>query len=377
MSAPRLELQFHRIDIPFRFDFKHSSAERSATQSVWAEARSGDVVGVGEGCPREYVTDESLASAANFFRRYRDDLCERVFNKDDLQAWMNRHADAIDANPAAWCAVELAFLEAFARRDGVSVEQLLSLPPLDGKFQYTAVIGDCDAATFRAIAGKYHAMAFRDFKLKLSGDLGRDRDKLLALNELQVDGLRVRVDANNLWDDAAQAASYLAALDYPFLGIEEPLAANQLDAMRSVAARIGRPIILDESLLRGDQLDALADDPDRWIVNVRVSKMGGLLRSLELVRRARDAGIALIVGAQVGETSVLTRASLLVARACGEALIAQEGAFGTFLLETDVTDPPLMFGKGGVLDADAWDFASRPGWGLKPRADRTFLGPLP
>ena len=32
-------------------------------------------------------------------------------------------------------------------------------------------------------------------------------------------------------------------------------------------------------------------------------------------------------------------------------LVAQEGAFGTFLLEHDVCDPPLMFGAGGVLDA--------------------------
>ena len=29
--------------------------------------------------------------------------------------------------------------------------------------------------------------------------------------------------------------------------------------------------------------------------------------------------------------------------------MAQEGAFGTWLLREDLVDPPLMFGDGGVL----------------------------
>jgi hypothetical protein len=34
-------------------------------------------------------------------------------------------------------------------------------------------------------------------------------------------------------------------------------------------------IILDESVLREGQLENLSAAPDRWIVNCRVSKMGG------------------------------------------------------------------------------------------------------
>ena len=51
------------------------------------------------------------------------------------------------------------------------------------------------------------------------------------------------------------------------------------------------------------------------------------------------------------ETSLLTRVALTVAQAAGPSLVAQEGAFGTFLLERDICDPPLMFGAGGILDA--------------------------
>ena len=39
-----------------------------------------------------------------------------------------------------------------------------------------------------------------------------------------------------------------------------------------------RRIVLDESFLRIEQLASLRDDPPGWLLNIRVSKMGGLLR---------------------------------------------------------------------------------------------------
>jgi hypothetical protein len=74
--------------------------------------------------------------------------------------------------------------------------------------------------------------------------------------------------------------------------------------------------------------------------------------------------VRVIVGAQVGETSLLTRAALTVAHAAADVLVAQEGAFGTFLLERDVCDPPLMFGAGGVLDVSVHPMLTMPGLGL-------------
>ena len=81
--------------------------------------------------------------------------------------------------------------------------------------------------------------------------------------------------------------------------------------MRFVSERTGSPIILDESFLRSEHLGEITGDPGHWIINVRVSKMGELVRSLALVEAARHSGLSIIVGAQVGETSVLTRAGLI------------------------------------------------------------------
>lgn len=101
--------------------------------------------------------------------------------------------------------------------------------------------------------------------------------------------------------------------------------------------------------------------------------MGGLIRSLEIVARARALGVQLIIGAQVGETSLLTRAAWTVAQAAGDALLAQEGAFGTYLLQEDIRRPALMFGAGGVLDPKNYLNPNSSGWGFRFQTAAHFL----
>ena len=51
------------------------------------------------------------------------------------------------------------------------------------------------------------------------------------------------------------------------------------------------------------------------------------------------------------------------------APVLAKAAFGTFLLERDVCEPPIMFGAGGVLDTERFPFCSAPGLGITPRVD--------
>lgn len=368
MQIQDLRLSMPRI--PFKTAFRHSSADRSETSSLWVEVlTSAGAAGCGESCPRPYVTGETIETAGRFFSDHESSIRESITDLASLRAWVEAHAREIDANPAAWCALELALLDAIAQEAGVPVELLLALPPLSGRFQYTAVLGDMQSGAFAAMASQYAAMGFRDFKIKLSGDAARDRDKIAALAMLDVPDLRVRADANNLWSGADDAVAHLKRLDYPFFAIEEPIDVNQYAALAAIGHALDCRIVLDESFLRIDQLDHLRSEPGRWLLNVRVSKMGGLVRSLAIVEAARASGIGVIVGAQVGETSLLTRAGLTVAHAARENLVAQEGAFGTLLLERDVCDPPLMFGRGGLLDTAKYPSLARgPGFGLGPRS---------
>jgi len=367
-------LDLSRIGIPFRVSFRHAAAERRYTESVWVEARTrGGARGFGEGCPRPYVTGEDLGSVQAFFARHRGALIDEITDLADLVAWADAQRADIDCNPAAWCAIEMALLDALAGEQNVSVEALLGLTAPRGTFHYSAVVGAGDADAFRTTVERYRALGFDDFKIKISGDVALDRENLAWLQSVVGDTCSLRLDANNLWTTFDAAARYLDAIDCPVFAIEEPLPANEYEALAALGAARGVSIILDESCLRAEQLRHLDRLRASWIVNVRVSKMGGILRSLRVIDAARERGIPVIIGAQVGETSLLSRAALTVAAQARDLLVAQEGAFGTLLLEADVCEPSLMFGPAGAL---ALADPSAPGFGIAVTSDRSFLKTL-
>ncbi len=448
MPAPIASLEVYSYPAPFRAVFRHASASRSSTENLIVAARSADgLTGYGEGCPRSYVTGETAESAAAFVRKHAPAVADAARDEPGLRAWAEAHRSEIDEHPAAFCAVELAVLDLLGKTAGVPIEDVLGLPRLAGAFAYSAVLGDAPYPAYWWQFRRYRRRGFTDFKVKVSGDLGRDRRKMRlftggglfgsgglfggggASAGGRERGLRLRLDANNLWTDADDCIRHLAAIGGAPFAVEEPLRAGDLAGFERVSEELGVRIILDESLLRAAQLDSLgapgaprpspaerergageipayagragkyagtmaqrgrdsrlrgndgkvrgddgrlrgddgANVSGKWIANVRVSKMGGVRRSMEVVEKAAELGIGVIVGAQVGETSILTRAGLSVMQAAGSALAASEGAFGTHLLREDLTSESLTFGDGGLLAPGA--VAAAPGLGLAVRED--------
>lgn len=239
---------------------------------------------------------------------------------------------------------------------------LLGGTPLSGPFRYSAVLGGEKFSSFEKQLRQYLAAGFIDFKLKVMGDLDADRERVAALTAAGTPGLRVRLDANNRWHRVDEACEYIQSLQGSFTALEEPLRVGDYEGCRALSRHCGVPIILDESFVNVGQFPLIEGEPSLWILNIRVSKMGGLLRACTVAVRAKAAGIPIVVGAQVGETSILTRVALVVADRYRDILIAQEGAVGTHLLEYDLCEPPLVFGRGGCL-ADTV-FYGRSGLGL-------------
>ena len=332
--------------VPFKVVFRHASASRDRAENLIVAAHAEGHVGYGEGCPRDYVSGETVASGVDFIRAHADALVQDVADVSSLRAWIADHADSIDRNPAAFCALETAILDLLGRASGKSVEELLGLPRPRTAFEYSAVLGNAPHPAYLWQLRRYRKRGFGDFKVKLSGDVRRDRRKVRALAGTAE---RIRVDANNLWITADDCVRHLENLPGKVFAVEEPLAAEDIDGFRAVGESTGTRIVLDESLLRAEQLESFTD-PERWIANIRVSKMGGILRSMAVAERAAGLGIGIIVGCQVGETSILTRAALPVMQAAGSNLVAAEGAFGTYLLRRDLTVPCLMFGDAGLLE---------------------------
>ena len=354
MNQP-VRLHFSELRVPLKMTFRHASAARTHGESLWVEAARGAHRGYGEGCPRAYVTGETRASCQQWLAKWHESIESECTSVDALQGWLEAHSAAVDASPSAWCAIEMALLDLFARERGQSVEALLGLAAPGGPHRYSAVLGNDEPWKTRFLIDQYCILGLTDFKVKLAGDLEVDRQKLSSIAELTawhgVTDHRVRVDANNLWsDEPDRALDYLRALDGKLFGIEEPVRPRDVESHSRLSVELGVAIIVDESLCTMADLERYDGRPGRFIANLKVSRVGGVLRALRLVEALRTRGWPIIVGAHVGETSVLTRAAMLVSAAAGDLLAAQEGAFGSRLIEREPASPSLKWGRGGVLD---------------------------
>ena len=67
---PRRRITIATAPIPFRSAFRHASATRRVAENVIVRIEDDDgLVGLGEGCPRAYVTGETAATALEFLHR--------------------------------------------------------------------------------------------------------------------------------------------------------------------------------------------------------------------------------------------------------------------------------------------------------------------
>ncbi len=380
--ANLISFEIRALQIPMRVGFKHASAERKVSESIWVEATRGAFTGLGEGCPRSYVTGETLDSTLTWAKAAEAELAQ-VGDLEDLESFMRNNSESIDKNLSAWCAMELAILDLLAKEAGVSVEQLLGVAGTKSSFQYTAVLSADDPAKFESTITKYLKYGFNDFKLKAVANLDEDIQRISRIQNHMSPRVkmlwppmrvvasmyasrspfdfRLRIDGNNAWAGReADIRPLLEKSPIKIWAIEEPFAPRDYENLSKLSIEKDVSIILDESLCTIEDVREASALPGKWVANLRVSKLGGLMRSLEVVSFLKKKGWEIIVGAQVGETSVLSRAALVVAQAAGANLTAQEGAFGSILLEQDMATPEVRFGFAGILKADR----SLPGFGL-------------
>lgn len=346
--------KFYKWEIPFLQSFKHNSAERDKSATVLACVEHDGIVAWGEACPREYVTGETVESCLTFLTQFKSQLQPHLFESiDDWKKFKEDNLTHFSSNQSALCALEMAVLDYLSKKNAISIEALLGAEYKRGPFYYSAIIGDVTDKVWEWQLEWHRSLGIRDYKLKLNGDPLLDQQRIDAIRAL-IPAASIRLDANNKWLEAEEVCNYLKHLDRSLVGIEEPLRKGNFDALNALSARMPCALILDEHVCTIEDIAQIAL-PEKCIVNLRVSKCGGILNTITMAEEAFQKGMQVVIGAQVGESSLLTRAATIVVNAISKKPLAQEGAYGTNLLTTDLTERVLQFGENACMFLDAID----------------------
>jgi L-Ala-D/L-Glu epimerase len=361
-----LSITTEPLEVPLVDPFVIATARVDVTQSVLVrvevEARGIQVAGLAEAACLRPVTHEGPGDVHAALRGIAPALLERSLAAPTVEGFEALVGDALDATPVARAGLQVALLDAVARAEGRHLVSLLDpVIPLPRRFVSDVTLPILPIDRIVTLADEWRARGFRTFKVKVGHDLDEDRAALLAVAR-RVPDARFRLDANAGFT-AAEAIALLGECVAAGLHIEcfeQPCAREDVDGLEAVQASVrGVPVIADESFRGRADLDAILTRRGRiGGVNLKIVKLGGVLEALALGRRARDAGLLVMVGGMV-ETRLGMSAGACLA-ACFDEVFADLDT--AWLLASD------PFTGGYEAEGEVYEVGRGTGHGVRIRA---------
>ncbi len=356
-------LKLFRVAVPLKKVIRHASFERSVSENLVARVTLDDgTIGYGEGVPRPYVTGETLETAFATLEAHDwarmvgrpTDYGQLVATLASLTLPENESDPRGMAGNSARCALELALLDAYGRRFGEPVGRAVELAQFEGlkRFpkprwvRYSAAI-TAESAKGEAIsAWKIWIYGFSQVKVKV-GTAGQDDSRRLArMRRILGPRIDMRLDANEAWRADELLARVEPLRQFNPSALEQPVPHAQVGALAELRPLLGIPIMLDESLCGYPDAQAAVNRRTADLLNVRLSKCGGILASLRIIALAQRTGLGVQLGCHPGETSLLSAAGRHVAsRVAGLRYV--EGSYDRHILAANLTNRDLTFGYGG------------------------------
>jgi L-alanine-DL-glutamate epimerase-like enolase superfamily enzyme len=280
-------LQAFRVELPLHESTYKWSGGKSVTvfdsTIVRVETDAG-LVGYGEVCP---LGPFYLPAYADGVRAGLRELGPHVIGQDPRQlAKLNRHMDAVfKGHPYVKSGIDIACWDILGQACNMPVCELLGGRYGDDVLLYRAISQDEPEAMAARVAD-YRSQGYRRFQLKVGGDPDVDIERIRAVAAKLQRGDRLVADANTGWvqHEAIRVVKAVRDIDVyieqPCLTYEECLA---------VRRQCPHPFVLDETIDDIGILLRARADLAMDVVNLKISKLGGLTKT----RQARDLCVSL------------------------------------------------------------------------------------
>jgi cis-L-3-hydroxyproline dehydratase len=349
----------YRVELPLHEGSYNWSGGKSVSvfdSTIVAVETDLGVTGYGEVCP---LGPYYLPAYAEGARAGIVELGPHLLGEDPRHlARLNRRMDAaLQGHPYVKSALDMACWDILGKVTGQPVCVLLGGRFGDDFVLYRAISQEAPSAMARRVAG-YRAQGYRRFQLKVGGDPLVDIERIRAVAAELEPGDCLIADANTGWltHDALRVVRAVRDVDVMF---EQPC--RTYDECLTVRHHCDHPFVLDEVI---DSLDPLLRghaDRAMDVVNIKISKFGGLTKA----RQARDLCVSLGIAMTIEDSwgSDVTTAAI--------AHLAQSTPAEFMFTSTDFNSyVTVSTAEGAPRRVDGRMAASvTPGLGIEPRME--------
>ena len=295
MKITRIDTRIVEIPVKSPYVYSHGVLTAFSNVLVWVHTDEG-VVGVGEASfvPGGGVSEETPESTKPMIDRY---FAPQLLGEDpfDLERIHHKMDAAVPRNLIAKCGIDLALWDLMGKALDKPVCKLLG-GVFDPKVlcTYTLSIDTPERMAEQALLRK--RQGYKALVIKIGREPAGDLERLRLVRDAVGDELSIRLDANEAyWPDQAILIIRQMEKYHPEF-VEEPVKRWDLDGMARVAQAVDTPISSDESNSSIDTVTRIIQKRAADIINIKISKNGGLYRSKKIAALAEAAGIPCIVG---------------------------------------------------------------------------------
>jgi L-alanine-DL-glutamate epimerase-like enolase superfamily enzyme len=349
----------HRVDLPLHETTYKWSGGKSVTvfdsTIVGVETNTG-LIGYGEVCP---LGPFYLPAYADGVRAGLRELGPHLLGEDPRQlAKLNRKMDAaLQGHPYVKSGIDIACWDILGQATKMPVCELLGGRYGDDVHLYRAISQESPEHMAAKVAG-YRAEGYRRFQLKVGGDPDVDIARNHAVAAKLQHGDRLVADANTGWvqHEAVRVGNAVRDVDVyieqPCLTYEECLA---------VRRQVPHPFVLDENI---DDLGILLRakaDLAMDVVNLKISKLGGLTKT----KQARDLCVSMGIAMTLEDSwggDIATAAIAHLAQSTPTEFLFTTTDFNSYVTVSTADGAPQRVNGRMAASKD-------PGLGITPKMD--------
>jgi L-alanine-DL-glutamate epimerase-like enolase superfamily enzyme len=349
----------YQVDLPLYEGSYKWSGGKSVTvfdsTIVRVETDTG-IIGHGEVCP---LGPFYLPAYAEGVRSGIAELGPHLLGEDPTELGrLNRTMDAaLKGHPYVKSGIDIACWDILGQVAGLPVCTLLGGRYGEDFLLYRAISQESPEEMAEKVAG-YRSQGYRRFQLKVGGDPDTDIARIRAVAQQMQPGEKLIADANTGWlmHEAARVVRGVHDIDVyieqPCLSYEECL---------SIRRRTDHPFVMDESIDGIEVLLRARSDMAMDVVNLKISKLGGLTKT----RQARDLCISLGVAMTLEDSwggDITTAAIAHLAHSTPTEFLFTATDFNSYVTVSTAAGAPQR--KNGRMAA-----STAPGLGITPRMD--------